>query len=146
MKKITKYQFWLLLLAYIAMLVVGVFVAVPQYTAPTQADNAIDKSRYCLQWLSDRQFAVFMIWFLGVPLMAWLVGLISLFFFWRPGVYLFLAGVCGRLVAEYLRHSTPTSGWLLYDGAELGLELVIVAFALFGPAKHLFQKQRSLQI
>jgi len=141
--RLTKGQFRLLLLIYVALIVVGVFVALPQRTPLTQIDVATAKSSYGLQGLSDHQFATFIVWFLGAVLAAWLVGLISLFLLWRPGVYIFLVAVCARLVVEYLRHLRPTSSWALYGGVEVGLELVIIAFALFGPAKHLFQRQRK---
>lgn len=84
-----------------------------------------------------------MVCFISAVFLAWLIGLLSLFVFWRPGIYIFLAGVCGLLFVEYFRHLRPTSSWALYGGVEVGLELVIVAFALFGPAKHLFQRQRK---
>ncbi len=145
MTSLTKRQFRFLLLIYVALILAGIFRALPQRTPLTQADVAIAKSSFGLQGLSDHQFAVFMVWFLGVVLMAWLIGLISVFLLWRAGVYIFLAAVCARLVVEYLRHLTPTSGWSFYGGVELGLELVIVALALFGPAKHLFQRQRMYE-
>ena len=88
--------------------------------------------------LSDHQFALFMVCFLSAVSIAWLVGLISLFFVWRPGVYIFLVGVCAIWVREYLRYGFIAGGF--YSGVEMGLEIVIVTFALCGPAKHLFQR------
>jgi hypothetical protein len=102
-------------------------------------DVGAAKASFGLPGLSDYQFAVFMVCFLSAVLMAWLVGLISLFLVWRPGVYIFLAGVCAIWVVEYLRHRFIAAGF--YSGVEMGLEIVIVTFALFGPAKHLFQRQ-----
>ena len=87
-----------------------------------------------------------MVWFISAVLLAWLVGLISLFLLWRPGVYIFLAGVCGLLIVEYFRHLAPTVGWLFYGAVEVLLEFAIVALVLFGPANHLFPKQRDVQI
>jgi len=142
----TKRQFRLLLLAYVALIVAGIFVALPQRTALTQTDVAIAKSSYGLHGLSDRQFAVFMVRFISAVLLAWLVGLISLFLLWRPGVFIFLAGVCGILIVEHLRHLTPTGGWSFYGAVEVFFEFAIAALVVFGPAKHLFQKQRAVQI
>lgn len=142
----TKLQFRLVLLAYVALIVAGMFVALPQRTSLTQTDVAVAKSSYGLHGLSDRQFAVFMVCFLNAVLLAWLAGLVSLFLLRRPGVYIFLAGVCGIWFVEYLRHRTPTGGWSFYGPVEVLFELAIVALVLFGPAKHLFQKQRAVQI
>ena len=63
-------------------------VAVPQRTPLTQTDIAIAKSSYGLRGLSDHQFAVFMVWFVGAVLLAWLVGLISLFLLLRRALLL----------------------------------------------------------
>ncbi len=139
MRRITRFQFRLLLLAYVALIVVSIVVALPQRMSLTQTDVAIARSSYGLQMLSDHQFAVFMVWFIGAVLLAWLVGLISLFLLWRPGVFIFLAGACGILIVEYHRHLTPTAGWSFYSSVEVLLEFTIIALVLFGPAKHLFQ-------
>jgi hypothetical protein len=104
----------------------------------TPADVAATKASFGLARLSDHQFALLMVCLTGAPLVAWLVGLISLFLIWRPGVYIFLAGVCCIWVIAYLRHRLTAGG--LYSGVEMGLEIIIVTFALFGPAKHLFEK------
>lgn len=144
--RLTKRQFRLLLLIYVALIVVGVVIALPQRTHLTQAEVTEAKSSFYLQDLSDYQFARLMVWFLGASLMAWLVGLISLFLLWRPGVYVFLAGVCARLIIEYLRHLRFTSAWSFYGGVEVLLEFAIVAVAIFGPAKHLFQRQGEMRI
>jgi hypothetical protein len=141
---VTKRQFRLLLLAYVALIVAGVFLALPQRTSLTQADVAIAKSSYGLQGLSDREFAVFMVSFISAVLLAWLVGLISLFLLWRPGVYIFLAGVCGILIVEYFRHLTPRGGWVFYGTVEVLLEFAIIALVLIGPAKHLFQRHAQM--
>ena len=146
MREFTKRQFRLLLFAYAALIVAGIFVALPQRTSLTQTDVAVAKSSYGLQGLSDHQFAVFMVCFISAVFLAWLIGLVSLFLLWRPGVYIFLAGVCGLLIVEYFRHLTPTGGWLFYGAVEVLLEFAIVALVLFGRAKHLFQRQRDVQI
>jgi hypothetical protein len=143
---LTKRRFRFLLLIYCALILAGIFRAVPHRTPLTPTDVAVAKGSFGLPGLSDYQFAVFMVWFLGAVLMAWLVGLISLFLIWRPGVYVFLAAICARFVVEYLRHLTLKSGWSLYSGVEVLFELAIVAIALFGPAKHLFQRQREVPI
>jgi hypothetical protein len=106
--------------------------------ALTPTDVAAEKASFGLAALSDNQFAAFIVCFLTAVLMAWLVGLVSLFLVWRPGVYIFFAGVCAIWVTEYLRHRFLAGGF--YGGIEMGLEVVIVAFALFGPAKHLFSE------
>jgi hypothetical protein len=121
------------------LILAGACWAALHRTALTPKDVAAAKRGFGLPGLSDYQFAVSMVWFLGAVLMAWLVGLISLFLLWRPGVYIFLAGVCAIWVVQYLRHRLTAGGF--YSGVEMGLEVVIVAFALFGPAKHLFQRQ-----
>lgn len=137
---LTKGQFRFLLLIYLALVVAGIFRALPERTPLTQVDVTMAKSNFGLQGLSDHQFALFMVWFFGAVLMAWLVGLISLALLWRPGVYIFLAAICAISVVEYLRHLKLTSGWLFYGGVELLFGLAIVAAVLFGPAKHLLQR------
>ena len=146
MTTLTKRQFRFLLLAYCALVIAGIFRALPQRTPLTSADMAAAKSSFGMERLSDSQFAFFMIWLLGAVLLAWLVGLISVFRLWRAGVYIFLISVCARLIIEYLRHRTVAGGWWLYGAVELLFEFAIVALALFGPAKHLFQRQREVQI
>ena len=141
MAKLTKRQFRFLLLIYMALIAAGIFRALSQRTPLTSRDVVVAKSNLGLQGLSDQQFACFMVWVIGAVLGAWLVGLVSLFFLWRPGVYIFLAAACGILAVGYLRRLRLTSDWALYGGVEVGLKLMIVAFALFGPAKHLFRRQ-----
>ena len=77
------------------------------------------------------------VWFLAMVLMTWLAGLVSLFLLWRPGIYIFLAGVCALRVVAYLK---PGSRVNFYSGVELASELLIVVFALFGPGKNLFRR------
>ena len=143
MRTFTKRQFRFVLLIYCALILTGTVWAALHRTALTPTDVAAAKGSFGLPRLSDHQFGIFIVWFLGVVLATWLVGLVSLFLLWRPGVYIFLSGVCALWVVAYLK---PGSTVGFYSGVELGLELLIVAFALFGPAKHLFRRQREERI
>ena len=86
---------------------------------------------------------------IGTVLLAWLVGLVGTLFLWRPGLYSFLVAVCGKMAIFrfHLIGDAPRAaradvfGWI-----EVLLELVIFSFAFFGPAKHLFQRQRAVRI
>src|SRR5664280_1221505 len=112
--RLTKRQFRFLLLIYCVLIVAGLLRSLPGYTPLTTTDFVDAKRSFGLESLSDSRFRLFMIWLLGTVLVTSLVGLVSLFWFWRPGVYVFLAAVCARLVIEHLSHLTSTSGWWLY--------------------------------
>src|SRR5437762_603905 len=142
----TKRQFRLLLVIYCVLILAGIFRFRLRHRPMTGSDVAALQIGFGLYGLSESQFVFFMLCLLATVLMAWLVGLISAFFLWRPGIYIFLASVCARLVIEHLRHLTPSSGWSLYGGVETIFEFVIIALALCGPAKDLFQRQRETRI
>ena len=60
MAEFTKRQFRFLLLIYVALIVAGIFRALPQRTPLTSTDIVVAKSNFGLQGLSDHQFASFM--------------------------------------------------------------------------------------
>jgi hypothetical protein len=139
-RTITKPQFRILLLIYCA-LIGAIFWAMSQRRSQTPIDVAAEKLRFGMPGLSDVQFTYLMICVLTVSFIAWLIGLISLFFLWRPGIYIFLVSICAIWTVEYVRLGHRAFG--LYSAAEMGLEIIIISFALFGPARHLFQRQGS---
>jgi hypothetical protein len=144
MTALTKRQFRLLLAIYCIVGVLSIIWKIPGRKHLTLADVALAKSRFGLETWSDYDFAVLMIWLLGTLIVAWLIGLMFTFLIWREGLYILLAAVCGRLVYSFIRydHFTPE----FFGIATLFLEAVIIITGLFGPAKHLFQKQYEARV
>lgn len=93
---------------------------------------------------TDYDFAAFMIWLLATILVAALVGLVFTFLLWREGLYILLIAVCARLIFFQLRYQHVSMGF--FGWVTLLFEVSIIVFGLFGPAKHLFQRQREERI
>jgi hypothetical protein len=93
---------------------------------------------------SDTRIALlWAIWLVfGVFAWAGVAGLIGMFFLWRPGCFLFLAGVCARVLFPLTLVSWQTkSMWVgLFGELQLLLDGLIIALVFFGPAKALFRK------
>src|SRR5262249_45376233 len=124
-------------------LLFGFFLSPRHAGRMNSADVAAIQMSFGLYRLSESQFIVFMLILAGSALLTWLIGLISAFFLWRPGIYIFFVSVCARLIIE---HFDPFIRWGWYGAVEALFELVIVALALFGPAKHLFQRRREAMV
>jgi hypothetical protein len=144
---LTKKQFRFVLGAYCAfILFVTCYSRITSVRTPPTLDTLEHvKQSFGMGWLSDQDFAVFMIWLLSTILVAHLVGVLFLFLLWRQGLYIFLFAICARLSLYWFyvprERSYPGHGGI--NLAELLVELAILAVASFEPAKHLFQRQRE---
>jgi len=141
---LTKHQFRLLLVAYCAVIVVSVFWVAHGSKPLTMGDVAEAKRRFGMETWTDYDFAVFMLWLTGTILAAGLVGLVFVFLLRREGLYIFLIAVCARFGYYQLRYQHPSMDFLSW--VTLLFEVSIIALGLFGPAKHLFQRQREIRI
>ena len=144
MTPLTKSQFRWLLVIYCAV-VVGMFAA-QSITKPMIPESVVRAEK-----ASDNEAFSEHGWPVGVSvglmlvgvLLAGLVGLVGMFFLWRPGLYIFFIAVCVRTLASPLAATwQAVTGWnSLFDDLGLLLEGVIFGIAFFGPAKHLFRRE-----
>jgi len=143
MTLLSKRQFRLLLVAYCIFNVLGFMIVrgSPHGLTPELVHQA--KANFHLVNWADADFALFMIWFLGTLIVAWLIGLIFTFLCWREGLYIFAFAVCARVIWELFlvpRHGSLLRGYWL-GWLALSFEAFIFVVALFGPAKHLFARK-----
>jgi hypothetical protein len=141
---LTKNQFRLLLVIYLAVSVLVYFWHPPQRIPLSPGELAEAKRRFGMETMTDENFALFMVWLLLTIMVARLIGFVFTFLLWREGLFIFPVAVCAGLVRQYVyyqRLSIAPLGWVT-----LLLVASIVTLALFGPAKHLFQRKREKRI
>jgi hypothetical protein len=79
---------------------------------------------------------------LGCCIATTFVSVIGMFYFWRPALYLYLVMIGVSIMIQLLWTWKTQTRWDSFFGLISHLMAgIIIAFALFGPAKHLFQEK-----
>jgi hypothetical protein len=81
----------------------------------------------------------------GAIILAGIVGVIGLFFFWPPSRYIYLAAVLSGIILEpVMRPWYIHTGWTeIFGGLEGLLSGVIITLVFLGPARNLFERERK---
>ena len=138
----TRRNFRLLLIGYVLLVAIDLATgSITDSTIPTtvlEAQRTALHGRFFSHGISA--LTVFVVCEVIAMILAAVVGLIGMFFCWRPAPYIFFAAVIARNFAYPLMWPWHAeAGWEGFVGSfGIALEGVIFAIVFFGPAKSLF--------